>query len=76
MTFHGLCHTAATQMLVNGVDILTVSKRIGHSKPSVTLDIYGHMITGPQDKAAALMDEITTPITMETLKTAPKLHPN
>lgn len=76
MTFHGLRHTAATQMLVNGVDILTVSKRIGHSKPSVTLDIYGHMITGPQDKAAALMDEITTPITMETLKTAPKLHPD
>ena len=76
ITFHGLRHTAATQMLVNGVDILTVSNRIGHSKPSVTLDIYGNMITGPQDKAAALMDEITTPITMETLQTAPKLHPD
>jgi len=76
MTFHGLRHTAATQMLVNGVDILTVSKRLGHSKPSVTLDTYGHMIPGPQDKAAALMDEITTPITMEILQTAPKLHQN
>jgi len=76
MTFHGLRHTAATQMLVNGIDILTVSKRLGHSKPSVTLDTYGHMIPGPQDKAAALMDEITTPITMETLQTAPKLHQN
>ena len=72
--FHDLRHTAATQMLINGVDILTVSKRLGHSKSSITLDIYGHMIPGVQEKAASIMDEITTPISMETLQTAPKLH--
>jgi len=65
--FHDLRHTAATQMLVNGVDILTVSKRLGHSKPSITLDVYGHMIPGVQEKAASIMDEITTPITFQTL---------
>ena len=72
--FHDLRHTAATQMLVNGVDILTVSKRLGHSKPSITLDVYGHMIPGVQEKAASIMDEITSPITIQTLQTAPKLH--
>ena len=58
-------------MLVNGVDILTVSKRLGHSKSSITLDVYGHMIPGLQEKAASIMDEITTPITIQTLQTAP-----
>jgi len=31
------------------------------------------MIPGRQDKAAAIMDEITTPIIMETMETAPKI---
>jgi integrase len=72
--FHDLRHTAATQMLVNGVDILTVSKRLGHSKSSITLDVYGHLIPGVQEKAANIMDEITTPVTLFTRETAPKLH--
>ena len=71
---HDLRHTAATQMLINGVDILTVSKRLGHSKSSVTLDIYGHMIPGVQEKAAQIMDDITTPISFSTKITAPELH--
>jgi integrase len=35
-----------------GVDILTISRRLGHYKPSMTLDTYGHLIEGA-DKAAA-----------------------
>ncbi len=74
MRFHDLRHTAATHMLINGVDILTVAKRLGHSKTSVTLDTYGHLIPGVQEKAAYIMDEITTPVTLFTQETAPKLH--
>jgi hypothetical protein len=58
-------------MLINGVDILTVAKRLGHSKTSVTLDTYGHLIPGVQEKAAYIMDEITTPVTLFTRETAP-----
>jgi len=68
---HDLRHTAATQMLINGVDILTVSKRLGHIKSSGTLDIYGHMIPEVQEKAAQIMDAITTPISFSTKKTTP-----
>jgi len=32
------------------------------------------MIPGVQEKAASIMDEITTPITFQALQTAPKLH--
>lgn len=60
--FHDLRHTAATLMLMNGIPLIVVSRRLGHSKPSVTLDIYGHYLPGMQDKAASLMDELVTPI--------------
>ena len=60
--FHDLRHTAATLMLMHGIPILVVSRRLGHSKPSVTLDIYGHYLPGMQEEAANLMDELVTPI--------------
>jgi len=60
--FHDLRHTAATLMLLNGIPLIVVSRRLGHSKPSVTLDIYGHYIPGMQQEAASLMDELVTPI--------------
>jgi integrase len=60
--FHDLRHTAATLMLLNGIPLLVVSRRLGHAKPSITLDIYGHYLPGMQSRAAALMDELVTPI--------------
>lgn len=44
--FHVLRHTHATQLLANGVPLLEVSKRLGHSRASHTLDLYGHAIPG------------------------------
>ncbi len=72
--FHDLRHTAATHMLANGVDVLTVSRRLGHTKASTTLDIYGHAIPGLQEKAAAIMNEITTPVALPDALSPPQLH--
>ena len=44
--------THTSVLIHKGVDILTISRRLGHYKPSVTLDVYGHLISGA-DKAAA-----------------------
>jgi integrase len=60
--FHDLRHTAASLMLNHGIAILIVSKMLGHSKPSTTLDIYGHLIPTMQEGVASLMDELVTPI--------------
>ncbi len=60
--FHDLRHTAASLMLNNGVPVIVVSKILGHSKTSTTLDIYGHIIPVMQEQAAQIMDEIVTPI--------------
>jgi len=63
--FHDLRHTAASLMLNNGIPVIVVSKMLGHSKTSTTLDIYGHLIPTMQDEAARLMDELVTPIKLE-----------
>jgi integrase len=55
-TFHSLRHTHASQLIAQGVDILTISRRLGHSKPTVTLDVYGHMFPDTDDRAASIME--------------------
>ena len=42
MNLHGLRHTAASLLLANGCPMLDVSKRLGHSRASTTMDTYGH----------------------------------
>ena len=40
--FHALRHTHATMLIQAGANIKDVQARLGHSKASITLDIYGH----------------------------------
>ena len=54
--FHALRHTSVSMLLGAGMDVLTVSRRIGHRKASITLDIYGHLIEGSDARAAAALD--------------------
>ena len=71
--FHDLRHTAASLMLNHGIPVLIVSKRLGHSKPSITIDVYGHIIPSKQEEAAQLMDNLMSD---ELGATAPELHQN
>ena len=38
------------------MDILTISRRLGHASPSITLNVYGHLIAGNDDRAWQVMD--------------------
>ena len=49
---HDLRHTHASILIANHMSIVDVSKRLGHAKVSITLDIYSHMMPG-QDRAIA-----------------------
>jgi integrase len=42
---HDLRHTHATHLLQEGWPIATVSRRLGHANPAITLSIYAHAIT-------------------------------
>lgn len=43
VTFHALRHTYASILIGQGHDPVYVAAQMGHKKPSVTLDIYGHL---------------------------------
>lgn len=44
VTFHGLRHTHASVLLYQGVSVLSVSKRLGHSSITTTQATYLHII--------------------------------
>ena len=50
--FHGLRHTAATLLIAAGVDVRTISARLGHALTSTTLNIYIHALKESDHKAA------------------------
>lgn len=54
--FHALRHTHASQLIDAGVDIVTISKRLGHAKPDITLRIYAHLFRKDDSKAAAAIN--------------------
>jgi integrase len=56
MGFHNLRHTHASQLIDAGVDIVTISKRLGHAKPDITLRIYAHLFQKDDGKAAAAIN--------------------
>lgn len=55
---HDLRHTNASHLVASGVDIETVAKRLGHSKPSFTLDVYGHALEENDEKASDRLEQI------------------
>lgn len=52
--FHDLRHTYATLSLAAGVELFTLSRRMGHSSISITADRYGHLYTGQAHDANAI----------------------
>jgi integrase len=53
--FHHLRHFAATVMLAGGVDIRTVAGRLGHSRPTLTLQTYAHVMEVTDRRAAEIV---------------------
>ena len=56
--FHSLRHTYASLMLSQGVPYLYVSKQMGHAKPTVTLNVYGHFIPDENENAVAKLEDM------------------
>ena len=57
--FHDLRHTFATHALTSGVDAKTLSKILGHTNASFTLDTYTHVTSDMQDRAANIVGNFT-----------------
>jgi integrase len=65
--FHDLRHTSLSFLLENGIPVNTLQSRAGHSKASVTTDIYGHTLARSQQEAARLIEQIINPLPNELL---------
>jgi hypothetical protein len=51
------CDTATPSALITeGIDVLTISRRIGHASPVVTLGIYGHLFSEADRTAAKAIE--------------------
>ena len=48
-------------MIAAGVDLRTVSKRLGHAQMSTTSNIYAHAIRSADEMAADTLDDILNP---------------
>ena len=57
---HQLRHFSATQLIGAGVDVRTVSGRLGHADPAITLRVYSHVIEAKDRDAAAIMGDLLT----------------
>jgi integrase len=57
LPLHGLRHTMATLMLAAGEHPKVVSERLGHSNPSFTLTVYGHVVPGMHEGASRRLEE-------------------
>ena len=63
-------HTNASLLISAGVDIVTLSGRLGHSDKGVTLNTYSHIIKSKEAEVANKMD-----IFYENLNSVPKQSP-
>lgn len=55
---HAFRHSAASIMIANGVDVVTVSKMLGHAKTSMTIDTYSHIIEESKRKATECIADV------------------
>ena len=50
--FHDLRHTHASVLISAGIDIVKISKRLGHANPKITLEFYAHLLPNTDNDIA------------------------
>jgi len=55
---HAFRHTMASMLYFNGVDSVSISKRLGHAQVSTTTDIYAHVIQEADQRNADILADV------------------
>tara|TARA_R100000808_G_C2142545_1_gene150306 strand:+ start:218 stop:1369 length:1152 start_codon:yes stop_codon:yes gene_type:complete len=58
--WHGLRHTNATHLVKKGIDVATVSERLGHADAGFTLKQYVKPLKDEQKTAAKIFDDLSS----------------
>lgn len=70
LTLHALRHTFASNLIASGCDVVTVQRALGHSQPSITLNVYSHLWPSAEDNTRAA----TADFMGEVLKSADRVR--
>ena len=55
---HDLRHSHASLLIHCGIPITTISRRLGHNSPKITLEVYSHMYAESSEQTANKLQEI------------------
>lgn len=55
---HAFRHTMASMLYYNGMDSVSISKRLGHAQVSTTANIYAHVMEAADKKSADILADI------------------
>jgi integrase len=58
VTLHALRHAHASALIAAGADPVTVSRRLGHGSPVITMAIYAHLFDHSDEAAAKAIDAV------------------
>jgi integrase len=53
LTLHSLRHGFASLLIAKGLNVVFVSRQLGHANPNVTLEVYAHLFEQADHAAAA-----------------------
>jgi len=56
MRFHDLRHTYTSLLIEQGENIKYIQTQLGHSSPTVTLNVYSHLMRDSNQKAANTLE--------------------
>lgn len=54
--FHDLRHTCVAFLIERDVGVLELSRQMGHTKTATTMDLYGHLYEGTEQRVATALD--------------------
>ena len=58
LRIHDLRHSHASFLINNGVDVLLISQRLGHSNIAMTLNVYSHLYPSKESEAIELINKL------------------
>jgi integrase len=53
LTLHSLRHGVASLLIAKGLNVVFVSRQLGHANPSITLEVYAHLFERADHATAA-----------------------
>jgi integrase len=56
--FHALRHTHASALIAKGLDVVQISRQLGHGSPAITLRIYAHLFNTVDSAAAVAIESV------------------